>query len=142
MNHRLLILGTLGEFVQLVQKAKQKGYYTIVCAGYPPGAARARLIRAMLNDYNSGKNKTEVVVSLHVCIVKENILYEITDKISCPVKWGGVLIIVKIIIKIDIQFFDILKLDVMINAVSNIHKNNNTDKCGAIKITMYAGHKN
>ena len=40
------------------------------------------------------------------------------------------------------QFFDILKLDVMINAVSNIHKNNNTDKCGAIKITMYAGHKN
>lgn len=25
MNHRLLILGTLGEFVQLVQKAKQKG---------------------------------------------------------------------------------------------------------------------
>ena len=68
--------------------------------------------------------------------------YEITDKISCPVKWGGVLIIVKIIIKIDIQFFDILKLDVMINAVSNIHKNNNTDKCGAIKIKMYAGHKN
>ena len=62
------------------------------------------------------KTFTEVVVSLHVCIVKENILYEITDKISCPVKWGGVLIIVKIIIKIDIQFFDILKLDVMINA--------------------------
>ena len=25
MNHRLLILGTLGEFVQLVQKAKQRG---------------------------------------------------------------------------------------------------------------------
>lgn len=41
MNHRLLILGTLGEFVQLVQKAKQKGYYTIVCDGYPNGEARA-----------------------------------------------------------------------------------------------------
>ena len=41
MNHRLLILGTLGEFAQLVQKAKQKGYYTIVCDGYPNGEARA-----------------------------------------------------------------------------------------------------
>ena len=41
MNHRLLILGTLGEFVQLVQTAKQKGYYTIVCDGYPNGEARA-----------------------------------------------------------------------------------------------------
>lgn len=35
MKHRLLILGTLGEFVQLVQKAREKGYYTIVCDGYP-----------------------------------------------------------------------------------------------------------
>ena len=31
MKHRLLILGTLGEFVQLVQKSREKGYYTIVC---------------------------------------------------------------------------------------------------------------
>lgn len=29
MKHRLLILGTLGEFVQLVQKSREKGYYTI-----------------------------------------------------------------------------------------------------------------
>ena len=35
MKHRLLILGTLGEFVQLVQKSREKGYYTIVCDGYP-----------------------------------------------------------------------------------------------------------
>ena len=40
MKHRLLILGTLGEFVQLVQKAREKGYYTIVCDGYPNGPAR------------------------------------------------------------------------------------------------------
>lgn len=40
MNHRLLILGSLGEFVQLVQKAKARGYYTIVCDGYPDGPAR------------------------------------------------------------------------------------------------------
>lgn len=39
--HRLLILGTMGEFVQLVQKAKTRGYYTIACDGYPDGPARA-----------------------------------------------------------------------------------------------------
>lgn len=39
--HRLLVLGTMGEFVQLVQKAKARGYYTIVCDGYPDGPARA-----------------------------------------------------------------------------------------------------
>ena len=33
MIHRLLVLGTLGEFVQLVQKAKTRGIYTIVCDG-------------------------------------------------------------------------------------------------------------
>ena len=48
------------------------------------------------------KTFTEIVVSLHICIVKENILYEITDKVSCPVKRGGVFIIVKIIIEINI----------------------------------------
>lgn len=40
MTHRLLVLGTLGEFVQLVQKAKARGIYTIVCDGYPDGPAR------------------------------------------------------------------------------------------------------
>ena len=40
MKHRLLILGTLGEFVQLVRKAREKGYYTIVCDGYSDGPAR------------------------------------------------------------------------------------------------------
>ena len=39
--HRLLILGTMGEFVQLVQKSKARGIYTIVCDGYPDGPARA-----------------------------------------------------------------------------------------------------
>ena len=41
MNKRLLILGTLGEFEQLVQKARTRGIYTIVCDGYPDGPARA-----------------------------------------------------------------------------------------------------
>lgn len=32
--HRLVILGSLGEFVQLIQTAKKRGIYTIVCDGY------------------------------------------------------------------------------------------------------------
>lgn len=34
MNHRLLILGSLREFVQLIELAKSQGIYTIVCDGY------------------------------------------------------------------------------------------------------------
>lgn len=41
MSHRLLILGSLGEFTELVKKAKSRGIYTIVCDGYPDGPARA-----------------------------------------------------------------------------------------------------
>ena len=38
MNKRLLILGTLGEFEQLVQKARARGIYTI-CLLYTSDAA-------------------------------------------------------------------------------------------------------
>ena len=34
MKHRLLILGSLREFVQLIELAKKRGIYTIVCDGY------------------------------------------------------------------------------------------------------------
>lgn len=34
MQHRLLIIGSQDEFVQLALLAKQRGYYTIVCDGY------------------------------------------------------------------------------------------------------------
>ena len=37
MNKRLLILGTLGEFEQLVQKARDRGIYT--CLLYTSDAA-------------------------------------------------------------------------------------------------------
>lgn len=40
MENRLLILGSLGEFVELVKKAKARNIYTIVCDGYPDGPAR------------------------------------------------------------------------------------------------------
>lgn len=38
--HRLLILGSLGEFTALVRMARGRGYYTVVCDGYPEGPAK------------------------------------------------------------------------------------------------------
>lgn len=35
IKQRLLILGSLREFIQLIQTAKARGIYTIVCDGYP-----------------------------------------------------------------------------------------------------------
>lgn len=40
MSHRLLIVGSLGEFVELVKLSKQRGYYTVVCDGYDDGPAK------------------------------------------------------------------------------------------------------
>ena len=40
MRHKVLILGSLGEFTELVQMAGKKGYETVVCDGYPDGSAR------------------------------------------------------------------------------------------------------
>ncbi|MCD7867804.1 MAG: ATP-grasp domain-containing protein [Clostridiales bacterium] len=39
--HRLVILGSLTEFVELVRLAGERGYYTIVCDGNPDGPAKA-----------------------------------------------------------------------------------------------------
>lgn len=39
-QHRLMILGSLIEFVSLVEHAKERGIYTIVCDGYPNGPAK------------------------------------------------------------------------------------------------------
>ena len=45
MKHKVLILGTLGEFTELVKKAKEKGYETVVCDGYADGIAERMQIR-------------------------------------------------------------------------------------------------
>ena len=41
MKKRLMILGSLEEFVNLVKLAKEQGIYTIVCDGYPNSPAKA-----------------------------------------------------------------------------------------------------
>lgn len=40
MQQRLMILGSMDEFVEMVKKAKARGIYTIVCDGYPDGPAK------------------------------------------------------------------------------------------------------
>ncbi|MDO4182762.1 MAG: ATP-grasp domain-containing protein [Coriobacteriia bacterium] len=39
-QHRLLILGSMHEFVQLVKKARARGWYVVVCDGYADGPAK------------------------------------------------------------------------------------------------------
>ena len=39
--HRLVIIGSLDENIELVREARSRGYYTIVCDGYPNGPAKA-----------------------------------------------------------------------------------------------------
>ena len=41
MERRLMILGSMDEFVGLVKKAKQRGIYTVVCDSYPDGPREA-----------------------------------------------------------------------------------------------------
>lgn len=40
MTNRLLILGSMDEFVALVKKANERGIYTVVCDSYPNGHAK------------------------------------------------------------------------------------------------------
>lgn len=49
-NHRLVILGSMDEFVDLVERAKGRGIYTIVCDGYENGPAKAHADVAYLED--------------------------------------------------------------------------------------------
>ena len=60
MSHRLLILGSLDEFVQLVKRAKERDYYVVVCDGYEHGPAK------LLADstYNIKVNNVEDICSV------------------------------------------------------------------------------
>ena len=49
-THRLVILGSMDEFVDLVECAKNRGIYTIVCDGYEDGPAKAHANKAYLED--------------------------------------------------------------------------------------------
>ncbi len=57
-EHRLLVLGSLEEFVSLIEKAKQRGYYTVACDGYSGGIAKGLADRAYTVDV---RNTSEIV---------------------------------------------------------------------------------
>ena len=40
MQHRLVVIGSLRDNLELVKRAKQRGYYTIACDGYTDGVAK------------------------------------------------------------------------------------------------------
>ena len=49
-QHRLVILGSMDEFVELVEQARERGIYTIVCDGYEDGPAKPAADKAYLVD--------------------------------------------------------------------------------------------
>ncbi len=60
MGHRLLILGSLHEFVQLVDMARARGIYTVVVDGYPNTPSKAHADAA----YDIDPGNTEALVAL------------------------------------------------------------------------------
>ena len=49
-QHRLVVLGSMDEFVELVKLARRQGIYTIVCDGYETGPAKAFADKAYTID--------------------------------------------------------------------------------------------
>ncbi len=80
--HRLLILGSLNEFVQLIEKARARGIYTIVCDGYPDTPGKACADRA----YDADLSDTEAMADLCRREQVDGILTSFSDYLfSCMV---------------------------------------------------------
>lgn len=60
MQERVLILGSMDEFVELVKTAKKRGYYTIVCDGYKDGPAKKEADKS----YNIDVRNVEDIVEI------------------------------------------------------------------------------
>jgi len=90
--HRLLVLGSLDEFVQLVIRAKRRGYYVAVCDGYAFGPAKKYADAAYNIDVRDtasiidlcGKEKFDGIIGSFSDILFEKIT-EIAD--GAGLKW-------------------------------------------------------
>lgn len=60
MNHRLVIIGSLHENIELVKRAKKRGYYTIVCDGYKDGPAKLIADKSYDIDVRDTKSIAEI----------------------------------------------------------------------------------
>lgn len=91
MNHRLLILGSSEEFIQLVNLAKQKHIYTIVCDGNPDGPAKKYADKSYTADVRNTDQIADICHSEHadgIITAFSDLLLEcmvkIADKASLP----------------------------------------------------------
>ena len=91
MEKRLLILGTQVELTELTRKAVRRGYYTVVCDGYPDGPARAFADRAYTIDVRDIDRIVSIVREEridHILTSFSDIMFEcmvlIADKAGIP----------------------------------------------------------
>lgn len=83
MKQRLLILGSLREFVQLIQLAKSRGIYTIVCDGYPDSEGKKYADKA----YDIDVGDTDRIVSICQLERIDGIITSFSDYLfECMVK--------------------------------------------------------
>ena len=83
MKQRLLILGSLREFVQLIQLAKSRGIYTIVCDGYPDSEGKKYADKA----YDIDVGDTDRIVSICQLERVDGIITSFSDYLfECMVK--------------------------------------------------------
>ncbi len=81
--HRLVILGSLGEFVQLIQTAKRRGYYTIVCDGYAGSIGKSFADKA----YDIDVGDTEAIAAMCRAEHADGIITSFSDYLfECMVK--------------------------------------------------------
>ena len=83
MKQRLLILGSLREFVQLIQLAKSRRIYTIVCDGYPDSIGKQYADKA----YDIDVGDTDRIVSICQLERVDGIITSFSDYLfECMVK--------------------------------------------------------
>ena len=66
MQHRLMILGSMDEFVELVKMAKSRGYFVISCDGYSDGRAKAIADKGYTIDVRDTDAIARVCLEEHV----------------------------------------------------------------------------
>lgn len=86
MNNRVMILGSLEEFVQLVETAKKRGIYTVVCDGNADGPAKKYADKS----YDIDVRETEKIAAVCRAERVDGILTAFSDLLlECMVKIAG-----------------------------------------------------
>lgn len=81
-QHRLVILGSMDEFVQLVCMAQERGIYTIVCDGYVQGPAKKIADKSYTIDIRDHKavaqmckdERADGIISAYSDVLAENLV--------------------------------------------------------------------